>query len=72
MFIQPFAALSETIPSAAMQAMPWHGRPGRGGTLFDIVHGRQRQYFFDNWRRSKGDGRSEQRRVASIVVQMPW
>ena len=36
-----------------------HDRPGRGGTLFDIVHKGSAKYFFANWRKSKSKGRKQ-------------
>ncbi len=70
--INPFAALSATIPPAAMQAyVVAMVALVAAGTLFDIVHKGSARYFFDNWRRSKARARSELSggELASIAVQ---
>ena len=65
----PFAALSATIPPAAMQAyVVAMVVLVAAGTLFDIVHKGSAKYFFNNFRKSKGKpvGGGE---LASIAVQ---
>src|SRR3954470_14400113 len=53
--INPFAALSATIPAAAMQAyIVAMIVLVAAGTLFDIVHKGSAKYFFNNFRKSKG------------------
>ena len=52
--INPFAALSASIPPAVMQ---WYVVVMivlvAAGTLFDIVHKGSAKYFFSNWRKTK-------------------
>ena len=70
--INPFAALSATIPPAVMQAYVVAMIVlVAAGTLFDIVHKGSARYFFDNWRRSKGRARNELGggELASIAVR---
>ena len=70
--INPFAALSATIPPAVMQAyVVAMAVLVAAGTLFDIVHKGSARYFFDNWRRSRSRARSELSgaELASIAVQ---
>ena len=70
--INPFAALSATIPPALMQGyIVAMIVLVAAGTLFDIVHKGSARYFFDNWRRSKASARSELSggELASIAVQ---
>jgi hypothetical protein len=56
--INPFAALSASIPPALMQAyVVLMIVLVAAGTLFDIVHKGSAKYFFDNWRRSKSKAR---------------
>ncbi|MFL6563799.1 MAG: hypothetical protein ACJ8G5_02620 [Burkholderiales bacterium] len=67
--INPFAALSATIPPAAMQAYVVAMIVlVAAGTLFDIVHKGSAKYFFNNFRKSKGKpvGGGE---LASIALQ---
>ena len=53
--INPFAALSASIPPAVMQAfVVLMMLLVAAGTLFDIVHKGSAKYFFMNWRRSRG------------------
>lgn len=53
--INPFAALSATIPPAVMQTfVVLMMLLVAAGTLFDIVHKGSAKYFFMNWRRSRG------------------
>ena len=52
--INPFAALSATVPPAVMQAyVVLMIVLVAAGTLFDIVHKGSAKYFFDNWRKTK-------------------
>src|SRR3954463_8915385 len=54
----PFAALSAFIPPGAMQAyLLLMIVLVAAGTIFDIVHKGSARYFFDNWRRTKGQAR---------------
>src|SRR3954462_1188103 len=58
--INPFAALSATIPPAVMQAyIVAMIVLVAAGTLFDIVHKGSAKYFFENWRRSKSKASGE-------------
>jgi hypothetical protein len=51
----PFAALSASIPPAAMQTfVVLMAVLVAAGTLFDIFHKGSAKYFFANWRKSKG------------------
>ena len=70
--LNPFAALSATIPPGVMQAYVVAMLVlVAAGTLFDILHKGSARYFFDNWRRSKTKARSELSggELASIAVQ---
>jgi len=52
--INPFAELSASVPPAVMQTyIVVMALLVAGGTLFDVVHKRSAQYFFDNWRNSR-------------------
>src|SRR3954469_12842821 len=65
----PFAALSATISPAAMQAyIVAMIVLVAAGTLFDIVHKGSAKYFFNNFRKSKGEpvGGGQ---LASIAIQ---
>jgi hypothetical protein len=56
--INPFAALSASIPPAVMQAyVVLMIVLVAAGTVFDIVHKGSARYFFDNWRKTKGKAR---------------
>ena len=58
--MNPFAALSATIPPALMQGyIVAMIVLVAAGTLFDVVHKGSARYFFDNWRRSKGSAPNE-------------
>ena len=58
--INPFAALSASIPPAVMQAyVVLMIVLVAAGTLFDVVHKGSAKYFFDNWRKSRGRGRQQ-------------
>jgi hypothetical protein len=51
----PFAALSASIPPAAMQIfVVLMAVLVAAGTLFDILHKGSAKYFFANWRKGKG------------------
>ena len=53
----PFAALSDFLPSFVMQVyIVLMMLAVVGGTLFDVVHKGSAKYFFDNWRKSKSKG----------------
>ena len=53
--INPFAALSATIPPAVMQTfVVLMMLLVAAGTLFEIVQKGSAKYFFMNWRRSRG------------------
>jgi len=53
--VNPFAALSASIPPALMQAYVVAMIVlVAAGTLFDIVHKGSAKYFFANWRKNKG------------------
>jgi len=66
----PFAALGQTIPPAAMQTyVIVMILLVAGGTLFDIVHKGSARYFFDNWRRSRGAQQIGSGELLSIAVQ---
>jgi hypothetical protein len=69
--INPFAALSASIPPAVMQAyVVVMIVLVVAGTLFDVVHKGSARYFFQNWRKTKSKaqplGTGE---LASIAVQ---
>ena len=68
----PFAELSASVPPAIMQTyVIVMAVLVVGGTLFDVIHKRSAEYFFDNWRNS----RSEAKRsvgggeMASLAIQ---
>jgi hypothetical protein len=68
----PFAALSASIPPAAMQSyVVVMALLVVAGTLFDVWHKRSARYFFDNWRRSKSKGTRQLggSELVSIAVQ---
>jgi hypothetical protein len=70
--VNPFAALSATIPPAFMQAYVVAMIVlVAAGTLFDVVHKGSARYFFDHWRRSKARARNELSggELASIALQ---
>ena len=55
----PFAALSATLAPNLMQTYVCIMIAlVVAGTLFDVVHKGSARYFFDNWRKSKGNGAS--------------
>ena len=63
----PFAALSASIPPAVMQIyVVLMVVAVVAGTLFDIMHKGSAKYFFENWRRSKGQ------RVAANSAAATW
>ena len=58
--INPFAAISASIPPAVMQTyVVVMIVLVAAGTLFDVIHKGSAKYFFDNWRRSKSEGQSQ-------------
>ncbi|HEU4351655.1 MAG TPA: hypothetical protein VFR66_07235 [Burkholderiales bacterium] len=68
----PFAALSASIPPAAMQTyVVIMILLVAVGTLFDVVHKGSAKYFFDNWRRSKSGGAQQVGggELVSIAIQ---
>ena len=70
--INPFAALSASIPPAVMQGyVIVMILLVAAGTLFDVVHKGSAKYFFENWRRSKAKGKRPLGggELASIAVQ---
>jgi len=73
MFISnPFAELSASLPPAVMQTyVIVMALLVVGGTLFDIVHKRSAEYFFDNWRNSKNNAKRQvgSAEMASIAVR---
>jgi hypothetical protein len=67
--INPFAALSASIPPAVMQAyVVLMIVLVVAGTLFDIVHKGSAKYFFQNWRKSKDSRKLRSGELASIAV----
>jgi len=67
--INPFAALSASIPPALLQAyIVLMIALVAVGTLFDVVHKGSAKYFFENWRRSKRKAVGEVP-LASIAVR---
>ena len=68
----PFAELSASIPPIAMQlyvvAMILLVA---GGTLYDILHKKSAEYFFNNWRKAKSKGTQEvgSATMVSLAVQ---
>ena len=70
--INPFAALSASIPPAVMQAYAAIMiLLVVAGTLFDVWHKGSARYFFDNWHksRSKGSQQPGGGELVSIAVQ---
>ncbi|HXV09644.1 MAG TPA: hypothetical protein VD839_02445 [Burkholderiales bacterium] len=68
----PFAALSASVPPAAMQTyVVIMIILVAAGTLADIVHKGSARYFFDNWRKSKSKGAKEVSggELVSIAIQ---
>ena len=56
----PFAELSASVPSAVMQAyVAAMALLVVGGTLFDIMHKRSAEYFFNNWRNSRNKAKRQ-------------
>ena len=68
----PFAELSASIPPILMQTyiVVMIILVG-GGTLFDIVHKKSAEYFFNNWRNAKNKGTQEVSgvKMVSLAVQ---
>jgi hypothetical protein len=72
MFNNPFAALSASISPAIMQVyVIVMALLVVAGTLYDITHKKSAQYFFDNWRASKGRAKRQVSggQMASLAVQ---
>jgi hypothetical protein len=73
MFISnPFAELSASVPPAVMQAyVVVMALLVVGGTLFDIMHKRSAEYFFNNWRASKNKAKRHvgSGEMVSLAVQ---
>jgi hypothetical protein len=69
--INPFAALSASVPPAVMQAyVVVMIVLVAGGTLFDIVHKGSAKYFFANWRKTRNKAqRVDGGEMASIAVK---
>jgi hypothetical protein len=68
--INPFAALSASIPPAVMQAfVVLMMLLVAAGTLFDIVHKGSAKYFFSHWRKSKGSRRVGGGELISIAAK---
>ena len=68
--INPFAALSATVPPAVMQAyVVLMIVLVAAGTLFDIVHKGSAKYFFENWRKTKKSREVGGGELASIAVK---
>ena len=68
----PFAALSTSIPPAAIQTYVIVMIVlVVGGTLFDVWHKKSAAYFFDNWRnaRDKGTRRVGGGKMASLAIR---
>jgi len=72
MFINPFAALSGSVPPAIMQTyVVVMALLVEAGTLFDIIHKRSATYFFNNWRdfKKKANRQVSGGQMASFIVQ---
>jgi hypothetical protein len=73
MFISnPFAELSASVPPPVIQAyVVIMALLVVGGTLFDIMHKRSAEYFFNNWRSSKNKAKRQVGggEMASLAVQ---
>jgi hypothetical protein len=68
--INPFAALSASIPPAVMQAfVVLMMLLVAAGTLFDIVHKGSAKYFFSHWRKSRGSRRVGGGELISIAAK---
>src|SRR5271170_3894084 len=68
----PFAVLSASVPPVVMQTyVIVMALLVVGGTLFDVVHKRSAQYFFDNWRDSKTRAKKQvgSGQMVSLAVQ---
>lgn len=68
----PFAALTQFLPAAAMQIYVLvMALAVVAGTLFDVVHKGSARYFFDSWRKSKGKGAKQLGggELVSIAIQ---
>jgi hypothetical protein len=70
--INPFAALTDFLPPAAMQAyLLFMAAAVAAGTLYDVVHKGSAKYFFESWRNStsKGSKQVGGGELASIALQ---
>ena len=68
--INPFAALSASVPPAVMQGYVVAMIVlVAAGTLFDIVHKGSAKYFFANWRKTKKSRELDGGELASIAVK---
>jgi hypothetical protein len=70
--LNPFAAISATLPAGAMQIfLLLMVLAVIAGTLYDIVHKGSAKYFFTNWRKtkSKGNRQVEGGEMLAIAVQ---
>jgi hypothetical protein len=69
MFAQnPFAALNGILPPSAMQTyVVLMVLAVIAGVLFDIAHKGSAKYFFENWRKTRGQGKPVD--VASVAVK---
>ncbi|MEM7170262.1 MAG: adenylyl-sulfate reductase [Pseudomonadota bacterium] len=70
--MNPFAELSLSIPSSVMQTfVVIMTLFVVGGTLFDILHKRSAEYFFNNWRKANKKGTREVAggELGSLAVQ---
>ena len=68
--INPFAALSASVPPAVMQGYVVAMIVlVAAGTLFDIVHKGSAKYFFANWRKTKKSRELDGSELASIAVK---
>jgi len=68
----PFAELSESIPPLVMQAyIVVMIILVVAGTLYDVLHKKSAQYFFNNWRiaRSKASQQVSAGEIASLAIQ---
>ena len=68
--VNPFAALSASLPSAVMQAyVVVMIALVAAGTLFDVVHKGSARYFFRSWRKTRGAQPVGGGGLVSIAVQ---
>ena len=70
--VNPFAELSAIIDPTIIQTyIVVMALMVAGGTLFDIVHKRSAQYFFNNWQKSKANAKQKVSggKMASVAIQ---